>query len=62
MNVVEKLESSKLVYGQHLLTMTYQHKLPQTSVDLMNENTKNLFFTFLNQAKVYFIIYVFSLT
>jgi hypothetical protein len=45
-------EQSQSSYAQYLLELTYEHKLSETSVDVLNSNTENLFRTFISNAKV----------
>jgi hypothetical protein len=45
-------ENKKMNFAQYLLDMTYQHKLTAKTVDSLNNHTKHLFVSFINDLKV----------
>jgi hypothetical protein len=40
------------IYGQYMLEFSYQHKLPEKSINTLNKNTENLIRTLLLSSKV----------
>jgi hypothetical protein len=45
-------ENKKMNFAQYLLDMTHQHKLTAKTVDSLNNHTKHLFVSFINDLKV----------
>jgi hypothetical protein len=40
------------IYGQYMLELSFQHKLPEKSINTLNKNTENLIRTLLLSSKV----------